>query len=82
MWTAAGLAAFLISRLLKVGRPRRWLVEGVLAIVAAIAAGLVATALDFGGWRESDWRAGTFAFLVGFGAIGVGRAGRLALRRR
>jgi hypothetical protein len=46
-----------------------------------LIAGAVATALDFGGWNEPDWRAGVFAFASALAVIGWMRA-IVALRRR
>jgi hypothetical protein len=45
----------------------------VIAIVAAMLLGVLATALDFGGWRELDWRAGLFAFFGSLAATGFFR---------
>ena len=75
MWLIAGLGALLLTRLVRIGRPRWW-VETILALGAATAAGLAATALDFGGWREPDWRAGSFAFLVTLAVLGLERLWR------
>jgi len=51
--------------------------ELIAAITAAVAGGVVATALDFGGWREPEWRAGVFALIVSLAAVGFVRAARL-----
>ena len=73
LWLACGLAAFLFARIVPVLRPaQRWR-ECVAGIVTAVIAGLAATALDFGGWNELDWRAAAFAFLCAFAAVGVVR---------
>jgi hypothetical protein len=77
MWAIAGAGAFALSRLSRAGRPEGWVLEASVSLMAAAAAGLAATALDFGGLQEPDWRAGTFAFLVSLGAIGLTRAVRL-----
>lgn len=74
MWIIAGLGAFAAARLIRAGRPKSWLIEGPLSLIVAAAAGLAATALDFGGWQEPDWRSGVFAFAAAFGAIGLARA--------
>ena len=50
-----------------------WPRELVAAVVAALAFGVVATALDFGGWNEPDWRAGVFAALGAVAAIALVR---------
>ena len=47
--------------------------ELVVAAVVAILLGGVAGAMDFGGWREPDWRAGAFAFSGSFAAVGLSR---------
>ena len=80
MWVIAGLGAFAAARLIRAGRPQRWVIEGPLALLVAVAAGLAATALDFGGWEEPDWRAGAFAFAAALAAIGLARA--ISLVRR
>ena len=71
LWITCGMAAFALARLIRQGRGRRWLAELLLALVAATILGGVATALDFGGWRELDWRAGAFAFGGSFAALGL-----------
>lgn len=78
-WVGAGVVAFAVARLVPAGRGGRWSLELIAAAAAGFAAGAIATALDFGGWREVDWRAGLFALLVAFAAIG---ATRLVSRRR
>lgn len=54
-------------------RPRGWIGELMVSVVAALALGVAATALDFGGWKEPDWRAGLFVLFGAFAAIGVVR---------
>ena len=73
VWFASGLASFLFARIIPSGRDRRWLAELVIAVTTALIFGLIATALDFAGWREPDWRAGLFAFFGAFAATGVFR---------
>ena len=82
MWLVAGVGAFALGRLVRAGRSPRWLLEAFVAVFAAVVAGLVATALDFGGWREPEWRAGTFALLVAIAAVGCLRLIRLIAARR
>jgi hypothetical protein len=79
LWVASGLLAFLVARIIPYGRGQNWSIELTSALAAALALGIVATALDFGGWRELDWRAGMFAFFGAFAASGIVRA--LAVRR-
>jgi hypothetical protein len=79
VWLVAGGAAFFVARIVPSGRRAAVeAVEAVAAIVAAAGAGLAATALDFGGWNEPDWRAGLFVFCCAAAAIGVIRLIRLA----
>lgn len=73
LWTAAGLVAFAIARLLPPARTRAWLLELLAALATALALGFVATARDFGGWKELDWRAGLFAFFGALAVLGVFR---------
>jgi uncharacterized membrane protein SirB2 len=75
-WVISGIAAFLVARIIPLLRQTQWIAELVTAIVSALLAGLAATALDFGGWRELDWRAAAFAFCVALAAAGVVRAVR------
>ena len=73
MWIAAGVAAALLARVIPLGAGRL-LPEASVAILAAMLLGILATALDFGGWNEADWRAGVFCALGGLAAIGALRA--------
>ena len=68
LWLGSGALAFLLARLVPYGRGRRWLGELAAAMLTAFILGLVATALDFGGWSEPDPRAALFTVL-GSGAI-------------
>ncbi len=77
MWIAAGVAAAIVARLIPYGRGSRVFTEAAAAVTAALAAGLAATALDFGGWREPDWRAGVFALLCALAALGILRLVRV-----
>ena len=81
LWLLCGVAAFAAARSIRSGRPDGYLTELLTALLLAFAAGLAATALDFGGWNEVDWRAGTFALFVAFAAIGTVRLLRLLTRR-
>ena len=72
-----GAVAALIGRSIPHARPRGWLVEAFVSVATAVAAGLAATALDFGGWKEPDWRAGVFALACALGAIGITRLVRM-----
>ena len=81
LWMVSGLAAWVLARLIPVARPKSWIVELVLAIIAAVLLGLAATLGDFGGWREPDWRAGLFAFFGAFAVAGVFRLVTIFRRR-
>ena len=76
LWVASGICAGLLARIVPI---RRGPVAGELlvSLFAACVAGLIATALDFGGWREPDWRAGVFALFLALAAVAVLRMGRL-----
>ncbi len=82
MWLLCGLAVFAASRAVAAARPERFASELLLVVLASFLAGLGASALDFGGWGEVDWRAGAFVILCSFAAIGCSRAIRLAVARR
>ena len=78
LWIVAGAGAAALARLVEAGRlPLRWITELFVAMVAAILAGLTATALDFGGLREPDWRPALFAFFCAATAVGLMRLARL-----
>ena len=74
LWVASGVFSFVLARVVPIARKRPWLPEMVIAIVTALLLGVVATKLDFGGWREPDWRAGLFAVFGSFAVIGTYRA--------
>ncbi len=71
-WTVAAVAAFLLARLAP-WRRRGVAGELALSIVTALILGVAATALDFGGWREPDWRSALFALFGALAAIGLRR---------
>jgi hypothetical protein len=77
LWLTAGGLAFALARIIPAGRTRQWKGELLAALLAALLLGAAATALDFGGWKELEWRAGTFALLGALGAAGAVRAFRL-----
>lgn len=81
LWLAAGALAFTVSRFVRRGRDRRWATELGAALAAAFLFGTGATALDFGGWGEPDWRAGLFAFFGGVAAAGLVRLFRVRSHR-
>ena len=73
LWIICGLAAFFLARIIPQGRRRSWLGEWLTALASAMSLGIVATALDFGGWRELEWRAGLFVFFGALALLGVFR---------
>jgi hypothetical protein len=72
LWIAAGAAAWVVARIVPFGRPAA-VEEAVAALLASALAGVAATALDFGGWAEPDWRTALFAFFCAAALIGVMR---------
>jgi len=73
LWVVSSVAAFLVARTLPWRRRRTWLGELTMAIVAGVLFGVIATALDFGGWNELEWRAALFAFLGSLAGVGLTR---------
>lgn len=71
-----GLAAGILARIVPLGTRKRLWLELAAAVLAAFLLGTLATALDFGGWNELEWRAGVFAFLGALAAVGIIRAVR------
>jgi hypothetical protein len=78
LWLTCALAVFAIARIIPAGKPTNYLNELAIAIIAALAFGAAATALDFGGWRDTDWRAVVFVLLGCAAATGAQRALHLA----
>jgi uncharacterized membrane protein YeaQ/YmgE (transglycosylase-associated protein family) len=72
LWLFAGGTAGTLARVIRKLR-QRFLGELFVALISSVLLGGIATALDFGGWREPDWRAGLFALLGSFTAIGFFR---------
>jgi len=70
LWLLAGGTAFAVIRVIRKLR-QYFFIELPVALFSSLILGGVATALDFGGWRELDWRAGLFVFLGSFTAIGL-----------
>ena len=71
VWLVAGGAAFLVARIVPAGR--RTLADALAAHVGAAGAGQAATALDFGGWAELDWRAAVLGFVTALLLVAVTR---------
>jgi len=80
-WLAAATAAHLITFPLRAGRIHGRLAEWMVAAVAALVAGMVATRLDFGGWNQPGLEVSLFAFLSAGAAVGTWRL-FLALQKR
>jgi len=74
LWLVCAIAIFLVIRRVAFGRPAGWIAELSAMILSALLLGALATALDFGGWNEPDWRAGLFVF---FGCAAIAGAVRL-----
>jgi hypothetical protein len=74
LWLACAAVVFFAARSVPYARPASWLTELAVTIISAIVLGCAATALDFGGWKELDWRAGLFVF---FGTATFASAHRL-----
>jgi len=72
LWVAAALLALVLARSVPALRARLW-IEAAVALVTGLSLGLLATALDFGGWNELDWRAGVFVFLGSAAAVAIAR---------
>jgi len=68
LWLACAVAVFFAARYVPFARSTAWAGELAAALVSALAFGTAATALDFGGWNEPDWRAALFV-LFGSAAI-------------
>ena len=72
-------AVFFTIRNIRVGRPAGWIAELLAVVIAALLLGGIATALDFGGWNELDWRAALFVL---FGCLAISGVLRLSPRPR
>ena len=73
LWLVSSVLAFLLARMTPWRRRSKWLGEISVSILAGLALGVLATALDFGGWKEPDWRAGLFVFFGALAAVGAFR---------
>jgi hypothetical protein len=74
LWLGCAMTVFFIARTVRYARPQRWIGELITALISAMTMGLIATALDFGGWNELDWRAALF---VAFGVTAIVGAVRI-----
>lgn len=82
LWVVAGTVALVVARIIPPLRPVQWMAEAAGALGGAFAAGLTATALDFGGWNEPDPRAACFALFTALALVAALRATRYLLQRR
>lgn len=73
LWVVSSVVAFLLARMAPWRRRPAWAGELSVSIAAGLLLGAMATALDFGGWSEPDWRAALFVFLGAFTAAGLFR---------
>jgi len=73
LWVVSSVAAFVLARMLPWRRRRRFIAELCAAILIGLLFGAAATALDFGGWKELEWRAAAFVFFGSLTAIAVAR---------
>jgi len=73
LWAVAAVVASVLARIVPLARRPGWIGEAMVALAAALLLGVVATALDFGGWKEPDWRAGLFTLFGALAAIGTFR---------
>jgi len=79
LWMLCAAAVFFTIRNIRVGRPAGWIAELLAVVIAALLLGGIATALDFGGWNELDWRAALFVL---FGCLAISGVLRLSPRPR
>jgi hypothetical protein len=70
LWLACGVAAVAVARIVPALRHVQLLTDAAAGIITALLAGVAATALDFGGWNEPDWRAGLFALMTALASLG------------
>ena len=79
LWSGCALIVFFVVRRVPYARPAGWIGELSTSLISALAMGVLATALDFGGWTEPDWRAALFATFGCAAMIGVLRLIRILL---
>lgn len=77
LWSGCALVVFFVVRSVPYARPAGWIGELITVLISALAMGLLATALDFGGWKEPDWRAALFVTLGCAAMIGAVRLIRI-----
>lgn len=79
LWMLCAAAVFFAVRKVRFGRPAGWIGELFAVVIGALLLGAIATALDFGGWKELDWRAGLFVLFGSAAVAGAIRFARLAM---
>src|SRR4051794_26847802 len=72
LWLFAGGTACMLCRVIRKLR-QPFISELLVALFFCPILGGIASAGDFGGWRELDWRAGLFVLLGSFTAVGLFR---------
>lgn len=72
-WISAGLVSWFVALRLPSPHGRSAGIELLVALAAAILAGITATAFDFGGWAEIDMRAISLALATALLAIALVR---------
>jgi hypothetical protein len=82
LWMICAVAVFFAMRAIRFARLAGWIGELFIVVLGALILGGIATALDFGGWNELDWRAGLFVLFGTMAVGGASRVGRLFTRRR
>lgn len=81
VWLLGGAAALAACRFIPLGRPHRRFPEALFGLLFALAGGLVATRLDFGGWNVAEPRTFLFCALAACCGIAIVRsAGALGSR--
>jgi hypothetical protein len=71
LWITCAAAVFFTIRNIRFGRPMGWIGELFTVVIGGLVLGGTATALDFGGWNEVDWRAGLFVLFGSSAAAGA-----------
>lgn len=79
LWMLCAAAVFFTIRYVRFGRPKGWIGELLAIVIGALLLGAIATALDFGGWKEPDWRAALFVLFGSAAVAGAIRFVRLAM---
>ena len=72
-WLLGSAAALLACRFIPIGRTASSLPEVLSGLAFAVAGGLLATRLDFGGWNEADPRAALFCGVMTLSGVALAR---------